>query len=114
MELQPDTADFSAPAFRRALRAERLQRRPCPTTGGPIGAMPPLTPIPTRLLGPILGTGGDGNSNADPDYQDDWAERANRPAGVWHKRYGLTGPVDPASPMASFVGWPLYWVQPRG
>jgi hypothetical protein len=49
----------------------------------------------------------------DPDYQRAWAERTNRPAGFWRQRYGLIKPVDPASPGASFVGWPVYWVQPR-
>jgi hypothetical protein len=50
----------------------------------------------------------------DPDYQCEWAGRANRSAEFWRERYGLIKPVDPASPKASFVAWPIYWIQPRG
>jgi hypothetical protein len=49
----------------------------------------------------------------DPDYQHDWAERTERPEGFWRERYGLTEPIDPASPRARFAGL-VYWVQPRG
>jgi hypothetical protein len=49
----------------------------------------------------------------DPGYQRDWTERTDRPAGFWRERYGLTKPIDPASPRASFAG-AVYWIQPRG
>jgi hypothetical protein len=50
----------------------------------------------------------------DPAYQRDWAERADHPRSFWHERYGLKDPVDPASPTASYLEWPLYWIQPHG
>lgn len=46
------------------------------------------------------------------EYQSDWTEQADHPAEFWRERYGLTKPVDPASPEASFVSPIRYWLQP--
>lgn len=48
----------------------------------------------------------------DPDYHRDWAERADRPADFWRRRYGLQAPLDPGSPTASFAADRRYLIVP--